>query len=275
MSEPEVSGERELAAPVKAFLAQLYRDPRYLLVGTLTRFGEEKISFIESCAVFSAAGEVQGQLLLNREYARRGRPDGERPYGYHSLLDYYLSRQTNGALALDEDEVAALREESWQYYVRRNFDFQLGDYAQAREDAEHNLGILNLAEHSEIAEETKWGFLRWWPWIERDRAVAQALLDLLEGDLEQAATELYRVGRHIQQYGARHAERYQEEEGDNRSICEAMEEHVSALVELLRQEQGLPVCLEEKIDQAAAQGDEEEVGRLRAELIRRTIGDEP
>ncbi len=275
MSEPEDRGKLELAAPVKAFLAQLYRDPRYLLVGTTMRLGREKISFIESCAVFSAAGEAQGQLLLNREYARRGRPDGERPYGYDSLLDYYLSRQTNGLLELDEEELSALRDESWQYYVRRNFDFQIGDYDQAREDAEHNLGLLNLVEHSEAAEETKWGFLKWWPWIERDRAVAQALLDLLENDLEQAATELYRVGRRIEQYGARHEERYRQEEGDNRSICEAMEEHVSALVEVLRQEEGLPVCLEERIDQAAARGDEEEVERLRAELIRRTISDEP
>jgi len=273
MSDRELRGDQEMAAPVKALLTRLYRDPRYLMIGAMERHAQERIGFIESCTVFSATGEVRGQLLLNHEYARRGRPDDERPYGYESLLDYYLSREGEAALALDEDDVNALREESWQYYVRRNFAFQLGDYAQARDDAEHNLGIWSVVEQSQASEEAKWSYLKWWPWIERDRAIAQALLDLRSGEPEHAATELYRAGRAIQQYGRRYGDRYAQEEGDSQSICRAMEQHLAALVELLRQEQGLPVSLEERLEQAATRGDEAEVERLRAELIRRTMED--
>jgi len=271
MSEPEARGEQEMAAPLRALLMRLYRDPRYLLIGTVERHGREQLSFIESCSVFSAAGEMRGQLLLNQEYERRGRPDGERPYGRESLLDYYLSLAAAGDRQLEEEEVTALREESWQYYVRRNFAFQLRDYAQARDDAEHNLGIWNLVEQSSASEEEKWSYLKWWPWIERDRAVAQALLDLQDGEREQAAAELYRADRSIRQFGARCAEHYQREEGDNQTICSAMQQHLQALIELLRQEEGLPVSLEERLDQADARGDEGEVQRLRAEMIRRAM----
>jgi len=271
MSEPEAGDDQGMAAPVKTLLMRLYRDPRYLMIGTVDRYGKERIAFIESCTVFSAAGDMEGQLLLNREYLRRGRPDGERPYGHESLLDHYLSLEAEGSLHLDEDDIVALREESWQYYVRRNFAIQLGDYALARDDAEHNLGIWNLVEQSEAPEEAKWSYLKWWPWIERDRAVAQALLDLRDGEPEQAATELYRACRSISQYGRRYADQYVQEEGDSQSICGAMEQHIAALAEALRREESLPVSLEEQLDQAAARGDEGEAQRLRAELIRRAM----
>ncbi len=271
MSEPEARDDQGTAAPVKTLLMRLYRDPRYLMIGTVDRYGRERITFIESCTVFSAAGDMEGQLLLNREYLRRGRPDGERPYGHESLLDHCLSLEAEGSLQLDEDDIAALREESWQYYVRRNFAFQLGDYTLARDDAEHNLGIWNLVEQSQASEAAKWSYLKWWPWIERDRAVAQALLDLREGEPEQAATGLYRAGRTISQFGRRYGDQYAQEEGDGQSICGAMEQHITALVEALRREENLPVSLEEQLDQAAARGDEGEAQRLRAELIRRAM----
>jgi hypothetical protein len=50
-----------------------------------------------------------------------------------------------------------------------------------------------------------------------------------------------------------------------------MQQHLQALIELLRQEEGLPVSLEERLDQADARGDEGEVQRLRAEMIRRAM----
>jgi len=274
MSEPEARDEHGTTASVKGLLMRLYRDPRYLMIGTVERHGRQRIAFIESCTVFSAAGEMEGQLLLNREYSRRGRPDGERPHECESLLDHYLSVEAPGSLQLDEDDIVALREESWQYYVRRNFAIQLGDYGLARDDAEHNLGIWNLVEQSQASEEAKWSYLKWWPWIERDRAVAQALLDLRDGEAEHAAAGLYRARHSILQYGRRYADQYAQEEGDSQSICSAMEQHINALVEALRREENLPVSLEEQLDQAAARGDEGEAQRLRAELIRRAMDTE-
>jgi hypothetical protein len=210
-------------------------------------------------------------MLLNDEYGISGRPDGQFPYGEQSLLDYHLTSKGSNAPTLEESDFAALREESWQYYVRRNFAFQLGDFVQAREDAEHNLGIWNLIERSDLSDAAKWTYLRWWPWIERDRAVAQALWDLRDGSAEHAATELYRARRAIEQFGERHAESYAEEGGDGESLCAVMCQHIDALVELLREDEKLPVSVEEEIDNASARGDDDEVERLRLEMIRRAV----
>lgn len=270
MAESEQEQPSKLPTSVQALVHRLYGDPRYRLVGKVERFGRERISFIEACTILTATGEVAGHALLSREFERQGRPDGERPYGEESVLDFHLHRGGE-QLSLSEEELALLRDESWQYYVRRNFDFQLGDYLQAREDAEHNLGIWSLIDRSDAASDHKWSFLKWWPWIERDRAIAQALWDIEQGAVEGAATELYRAQRSIEQFGAQHAAQYAEEEGDNRELCSHMRQHVTTLVELLRRDAGLPISLEEQLDHAAERGDQAEMERLRAEMIRRAM----
>lgn len=270
----EDEGARRLPPPVETFIQRLYRDPRYLLVGKVERFGRELIAFVEGCTILSATGDVKGQALVNNEYRFGGRPDGERPYGYESLLDHYLSDRRDEDISLDNDEMTALRDESWQYYVRRNFAFLLGRFAQARDDAEHNLGIWNVIEQSSASDATKWSMARWWPWIERDRAVAQALWHLEHGEAEQAATELYRSRRSIDQFGERHAEEYAREEEEGETLCAQMRQHIETLVELLREQKQIPVSLEEQLDEAAARGDAEQVERLRAEMIRRAVGED-
>lgn len=272
--EPQERAPRKFSSRSLGFIQRLYRDPRYLLVGKTERFGRELISFVEGCTLISATGEVRGQTLLNSEYELRGRPDGEQPYGETSLADYFLSPAGEARLPLSEEDLALLREESWQYYVRRNFAFLLEDYSQARDDAEHNLAISDLVEQSGVSEDAKWTYLRWWPWIERDRAVAQALWCLQHGDAHAAATELYRAQRSIEQYGERCSAFYAREKDDGVSLCVQMSQHVASLVDILREDDGLPMSYEEQIDQATSQGDEQEVERLRREMIQRAIGEE-
>lgn len=270
----EDEGARKLAAPVETFIQRLYRDPRYLLVGKVERFGRELIAFVEGCTILSATGDVKGQALISNEYCFGCRPDGERPYGHESLLDHYLSDRRDEEMSLDDEELAALRDESWQYYVRRNFAFLLGRFAQARDDAEHNLDISNVIEQSSASDAAKWSMAKWWPWIERDRAVAQALWHLQHGEAEQAATELYRAQRSIDQFDERHAEEYAREEEGGDALCAQMRQHIETLVDLLREQKQIPVSLEEQLDDAAARGDAEQVERLRAEMIRRAVGED-
>jgi hypothetical protein len=271
MSGPAEQDEHRLPSSLRAFLQKLYRDPRYLLIGRTERFGRERVAFIEAATILSATGEVRGQALLNQEYFLEGRPDGERPHGEASLLDYYLSLHGQEPRHLDEDDIILLREESWQHYVRRNFAFQLHAYARARDDAEHNLGLISLLEHSDAPEEARWSFLRWWPWIQRDRAIAQALWDIQHGDPDHAATELYRAQRSIEQFARRYAQQYAHEETEGETLAATMCQHLQALVELLRRDLQLPVCLEEQLDAAAAREDKAEVARLRAELLRQAM----
>jgi hypothetical protein len=264
----------KLSTRTQAFIQRLYRDPRYLLLGRMERFEQDLISFVEGCTMISATGEVRGQALINSEYRLRGRPDGQRPYDRPTLVDYYLSQQAEGGTALQEEDLAALREESWQFYVRRNFAFLLEQFGQARDDAEHNLTIWNLVDQSAVSAEAKWSYLRWWPWIERDRAIAQALSHIKESQTEAASTELYRAQRSIEQYGERHAAEYEGEGEEGKALCSQMAQHISGLVEILREDEELPVSTEEQLDQARGRGDEEEVERLRKEMIRRAVADE-
>ncbi|MCC2669562.1 MAG: UvrB/uvrC motif protein [Armatimonadetes bacterium] len=81
-----------------------------------------------------------------------GRPDGQRPHGYSSLLEFHRSqaqehRREHGwyeGFELDPDECAALRQESLQFYHRRIAYMARQDYSEAAGDADHNLEILDL-----------------------------------------------------------------------------------------------------------------------------------
>jgi hypothetical protein len=276
MEQSEEREREQLPATLRAFFQRLYRDPRYVLLDKIERFGRERLAYMETTTLLSPTGEVRGQAHLSQEYMRNGRPDGDRPYGEDSILDHLSRNRSGDVVELSDDDLAVLRDESWQYYVRRNFCFLLEDYYQAREDAEHNLGICDLIGRSNAGDAAKWSYVRWWPWIERDRAIAQAMSDLAQGEAEEAATGLYRAQRAIEQFGGKHAEQYGEDEGENEDLCSHMRQHIGILVDLLRRDRDLPVSLEERFDQAAAEGNRAEMDRIRGEMIRRAVdvGDE-
>lgn len=81
-----------------------------------------------------------------------GRPDGKRPYGYESLLDYYEHRleryrALNGddtGFSLDSESCTMLKQESMQYYYRYLSSFHLGDYESVITDTERNLRAFDF-----------------------------------------------------------------------------------------------------------------------------------
>jgi hypothetical protein len=99
--------------------------------------------------------------VLQMEIA--GRPDGKRPHGYESLLEYYEDRlarysSLNGnedGYELDADSCAALKQESMQYYYRYLSSFHLGEYADVIRDTQRNLRVFD--------------FIRQWAATEDDR----------------------------------------------------------------------------------------------------------
>ncbi len=98
-----------------------------------------------------------------------GRPDGSKPHGAPTLLDYYRTqlrpagrrRGAPPALRLAKEQVEELSEEVMDYYQRRMLFFRLGEYERARDDAQHNLDLMDLIrDHCEdpeaIAQHEKW-----------------------------------------------------------------------------------------------------------------------
>lgn len=80
------------------------------------------------------------------------RPDGARPEGFESLLEYQLNRrnryarQTGSAegFVVSSDECRALREEAVQYYHRYVGLFAIGEYGRVVRDALRNLKVFDL-----------------------------------------------------------------------------------------------------------------------------------
>ncbi len=97
--------------------------------------------------------------LLQMEMA--GRPDGQRPEGYDSLLDYYeheldLHRQRHGTdegFELDERACELLRSEGVMYYHRYLALFVLEDYPAVVRDTLRNLRLFDFC-HQYAEEES-------------------------------------------------------------------------------------------------------------------------
>jgi hypothetical protein len=86
-----------------------------------------------------------------------GRPDGKRPHGYESLLEYYEDRlrrysALNGdsdGFEMDGNACAEVKQESMQYYYRYLSLFHLGCYREVIRDTERNLRAFDfLREHA-------------------------------------------------------------------------------------------------------------------------------
>jgi len=89
-----------------------------------------------------------GVLQMNAD----GRPDGERPDGFESLLEYYehakqcreATRGTSRPFTLSPDDCARLRHESLLYYHRYLCLFCVGDFARMARDTERNLRVSDF-----------------------------------------------------------------------------------------------------------------------------------
>ncbi len=82
----------------------------------------------------------------------QGRPDGDRPHGCESLLDYYQQELasivadlgSDEGFSLDERACELLRSEAVLYYHRYLAEFVLEDYASVARDTARNLVLMDF-----------------------------------------------------------------------------------------------------------------------------------
>jgi len=147
-----------------------------------------------------------GLLQLEME----GRPDGLRPHGYESLLEYYEDRldqegsaeaesdddgeeQGGGeavGLTLDENDCRALREEAVQYYHRYVALFVLDEYEGVLRDTSRNLRVLDLCAAHAQREEDRTVLEQFRPYILMMRARALAGLAMRDNETKAAIMAL-------------------------------------------------------------------------------------
>jgi len=150
-----------------------------------------------------------GLLQMNAH----GRPDGKRPFGHPSLLDYYLAKLQQHARAHDGSEegfvlkgedCARLQLEALQFHHRYICFLQLEDYAAVVRDTERNLKLFDFVETHADSEELAWSLQQFRPQVLMINTRAKATLKLQKEDFSAAIQELEaglaRLREYYQQY---------------------------------------------------------------------------
>ncbi len=107
--------------------------------------------------IYGDDGRLKLQLRLDLgvlQMEPNGRPDGTRPFGYESLLEYYKNllkdyiqeHHTDEGFILDSNDCAALQREAMQYYHRYLTNFQLKEYVHVQRDTNRNLEVMDLVK---------------------------------------------------------------------------------------------------------------------------------
>lgn len=131
----------------------------------------------------------------------KGRPDGARPHGYESLLQYQRERvdayrRRNGndlGFALDPAECREIRDEALQYYQRYLANFVLEDYDAVAEDTRRNLEVLDLCGTYAAEDDDRFALEPYRPYILMMNAQSLALAAINRNDYP-AAFEHVRQG---------------------------------------------------------------------------------
>lgn len=130
--------------------------------------------------------------LLQMELS--GRPDGQRPNGFESLLEYFEDKlakhkTANGTplgFSLTRSQCQMLREEAMMYYHRYLSLFVLDDYPGVIRDTARNLRVLDLCVQFAGHEQDRFVLEQYRPYITMMNTRARAKLLLGEGKIPEA-----------------------------------------------------------------------------------------
>jgi hypothetical protein len=146
-----------------------------------------------------ARGEDGRELLQVRtplgleQYETEGRPDGARPHGMESLLEYQLQRLAKAKaqnrerdFALAPKECGELFNEGTLYYFRYVRLFQLKDWKRTVRDTMRNLQVFDLVRRYARREEDQQFLEKWRPYIIRVNSTAAVMLELERQSYDKA-----------------------------------------------------------------------------------------
>jgi UvrB/UvrC motif-containing protein len=144
-------------------------------------------------------GEDGRELLQVRtplgieQYETEGRPDGARPHGMESLLEYHLQRlakakaeNREGDFELEPKECGELFTEGTLYYFRYVRLFQLKDWTRTVRDTIRNLQVFDLVRRYAQRQEDQQFLEKWRPYIIRVNSTAAVMLELEKNGYDKA-----------------------------------------------------------------------------------------
>jgi hypothetical protein len=210
--------------------------------------------------------------LLQMELS--GRPDGRRPHGHDSLLDYYESRlkehkHRNGTdlgFHLTADQCQSLRDEAVMYYHRYLGLFVLEDFNGVVRDTERNLRLLDLCGRFAEEEGDRMVLEQYRPYITMMNTRAKASILAEKKQFREALVAIQQGIEHIREFYVR----FGHEEAFGRSSEGKI---LRRLARDIRKK--LPVDpirrLQMKLEKAVRAERYEEAAKLRDEINRRSV----
>jgi hypothetical protein len=204
-----------------------------------------------------------------------GRPDGLRPHGFASYLDYLRYRAAGRGQAkqgksepwtMSPEHCSEADREFVQYYHRRMAWLALQKYDRAVQDAEHTLALMDFVrrhgpnpDYVESHERYRGLVL-----FHKTQACAAIALDRRRPDesIDAIRTGLAAIRRHQADWDEEH----DPEETPNGRFVEQLEQ----LEQKIREEFSVEKTLAEQLEEAVEQEDYERAAALRDQIRRRT-----
>ncbi len=200
-----------------------------------------------------------------------GRPDGKRPMGHESWLQFYQSRLGEHIAEHGEDEgfqlksedCQRLQQEAIQYYHRYICLFQLGDHIAVLRDTERNLEAFALLEEYSETPEISAALAVFKPQVLLMRTRAQGAL-ALEADDPRGAIRAIEAGVEAIRTFFREGEHSEQaEQATEVKMLESWLQELRPHLPLSRLEK-----LETELNQAIAREDYEKAAELRDAIKR-------
>lgn len=142
-----------------------------------------------------------------------GRPDGKKPYGFESLLDYYRNQlqlyregDQEEQFSLDAQACEALRAEAAMNYHRYVAAFILEDFDIVQRDTQRNLDLMDFCGDHAAEESDKHLLENFRPYVVMMNTRARARLALADNQpkvaLAAVREAIDRIRRHYERFGA-------------------------------------------------------------------------
>jgi hypothetical protein len=207
-----------------------------------------------------------GLLQMNAE----GRPDGKRPFGHPSLLEYYQARLykyvaahdgSDEGFQLNAEDCTKLQLEALQYHHRYICLLQLEDHSAVIRDAERNLNVFDFVSKHAESEELAWSLQQFRPQLLMVLTRARGSEALKVNDYTMAIQHIEAGLEEIRAFYREHGRSDASESCPEVQSLEAWLEEIRTQRPLSRREK-----LERALQDAVRSEDYEKAAKMRDEL---------
>jgi hypothetical protein len=180
-------------------------------IGPILRGWDYESGTINVRKIIGLDGQPKLQMRLDLgllQMEMSGRPDGVRPHGCESLLEFHEKRlrehrRKNGTelgFHLSPDHCQGLREEALMYYHRYLSLFVLEEFSSVARDTSRNLRVLDLCSKYAVDEHDRLILEQYRPYIVMMHARALATLERDAKNFEQALAVIRSALRDIKRF---------------------------------------------------------------------------